>query len=315
MIDWHRLFGLTLTDFFTGSAYRVEMETDLSIKQQLLDILIIEQEEGSPVTQPPAGLDNLSRHNLMTYKSLHQPLDAWALDELVGHYVNYRKQRSPSFDALLPVEDFSLYAVTTRRPAKLEIEASLTQLEEGVYEARWGSRPIRIIVLSRIPQTEQNAVWQLFSGIRENVLYGASHYHWRSNDLSTVRNQLFQSYDMEGLDMAYTVEDYKREQRELREEIRREILAELTIEEILETLPPEERMKGLPPEERLKGLPPEERLKGLPPEELLKGLSPEEILKALPPEERLKDLSPEELLKRLNREDIEAYLKKLSTVH
>jgi len=294
MINWHRLFGLTLTDYFTGSAYRVEMETDLSIKQQLLDILIIEQEEGSPVTQPPAGLDNLSRHNLMTYKSLHQPLDAWALDELVGHYVNYRKQRSPSFEALLPAEDFSLYAVTTRRPAKLEAEAPLTQLEEGVFEARWGSRPIRIIVLSRIPQTERNAVWQLFSGIRENVLYGASHYHWRSKDLSTVRNQLFQSYDMEGLDMAYTVEDYK---RELREEIKKEIMAQLTVEEALQALSHEEIVKALPPEERLKDLPAEERLKGLPTEERLKGL---------PPEERLKGL---------NKEEIEAYLKKLSTVH
>ena len=129
MIDWHRLFGLTLTDYFTGSAYRIEMETDLSIKQQLLDILIIEQEEGSPVTQPPAGLDNLSRHNLMTYKSLHQPLDAWALDELVGHYVNYRKQRSPSFEALLPAEDFSLYAVTA------------THIRRDTLNGRAGLRP------------------------------------------------------------------------------------------------------------------------------------------------------------------------------
>ena len=314
MMDWHRLFGLTLTDYFTGSAYRVEMETDLSIKQQLLDILIIEQEEGSPLTQPPAGLDNLARHNLMTYKSLHQPLDAWAMDELVGHYVNYRKQRSPSFDTLLPVEEFSLYAVTTRRPAKLESEAPLTMIEEGVYEARWGSRPIRIIVLSRIPRTGRNAVWQLFSGIRENVLYGASHYQWRSNDLSTVRNQLFQSYGMEGLDMAYTAEDYKRELREeirnevrkevrkevrneVRNEVREEVMAQLTIEEMLQAVSHDELLKALPPEELLKALPPEERLKGLPPEERLKGLPTEEVLK------------------RLNKEEIEAYLKKLSTVH
>jgi len=257
MINWHRLFGLTLTDYFTGSAYRVEMETDLSIKQQLLDILIIEQEEGSPVTQPPAGLDNLSRHNLMTYKSLHQPLDAWALDELVGHYVNYRKQRSPSFEALLPVEDFSLYAVTTRRPAKLELEleAQMTRIEEGVYEARWGSRPIRIIVLSRILRTERNAIWQLFSGIRENALYGAAHYRWRTNDLSTVRNQLFESYQMEGIDMPYTVEDYK---KELEVEMRKKILARLTVEEVLEALPTEEILKALPTEEILKRLSKEE---------------------------------------------------------
>lgn len=27
----------------------------------------------------------------MTYKSLHESLDAWAIEELIGHYVNYRK--------------------------------------------------------------------------------------------------------------------------------------------------------------------------------------------------------------------------------
>ena len=28
--DWHRLFGLLLTDFFTGSPFTVEVERDLS---------------------------------------------------------------------------------------------------------------------------------------------------------------------------------------------------------------------------------------------------------------------------------------------
>ena len=97
MLAWHRLFGLTMTDYFTGSAYRIELEKDLSSKQQLLDVY------------------------LMTYKSLRQPLDAWALDELVGHYVNYRKQSSPSLEELLPVEDFRLYAVSTRHPGKRSI--------------------------------------------------------------------------------------------------------------------------------------------------------------------------------------------------
>jgi formylglycine-generating enzyme required for sulfatase activity len=41
------------------------------------------------------GLDNLAGHNLLTYKSLREPLDDWALQELTGHYVNYRKQASP----------------------------------------------------------------------------------------------------------------------------------------------------------------------------------------------------------------------------
>jgi len=35
--DWHRLFGLVLTDFFTGSPFIVELEKDLSIKAQFLE--------------------------------------------------------------------------------------------------------------------------------------------------------------------------------------------------------------------------------------------------------------------------------------
>ena len=273
MLDWHRLFGLTMTDYFTGSVYRVELEKDLSIKQQLLDLLIIEQESGSPILEPPDGLENLAPHNLMTYKSLRRPLDAWALDELIGHYVNYRKQGSPSLEALLPVEDFRLYAVSTRHPEKLAAEVSLEPAKEGVYEVQWGSRRIRLIVLSEVAQVERNAVWQLFSGKPANVHYGASHYHWRQADLSTVMNQLFEFYSLEGVIMPYTVEDYK---RELREEIKKEIWAALT------------------------------------PEELLKKVPTEELLKKVPTEELLKRLSTEERLKGLTREEIEAYMKKLS---
>ena len=34
--DWHRLFGLLLTDFFTDSPFRVDVERDLSIQHHLL---------------------------------------------------------------------------------------------------------------------------------------------------------------------------------------------------------------------------------------------------------------------------------------
>ncbi len=279
MIDWHRLFGLTLTDYFTDSCYKVEMEKDLSIKQQLLDVLIIEQRSGNQITEPPDGLENLGRHNLLTYKSLRQPLDAWALDELVGHYVNYRKQISPSLEAFLPVEDFRLYAVATRHPEKLEMEIALELVKEGVYKVQWGSRKVRIIILSEIPKIERNAVWQLFSGVAEKFRYGALHYNWRQKNLSKAINKLFEYYHEEGIAMPYTVEDFERD-------IKEENLPEFTREAVLK------RMSL---------------------EELLKKLSPEELLKSLPPEDLLKRLSPEERLKGLTREEIEAYLKKLST--
>jgi hypothetical protein len=273
------------------------------------------------ISEPPDGLENLARHNLMTYKSIRQPLDGWALDELIGHYVNYRKQSSPSVDKLLPIDDFGLYAVSTRHPEKLATEVALELVKQGVYEVPWGSRRIRIIVLSGVPRVERNAIWQLFSGIPENVQFGALNYHWQRPDHSGIFNDLLQYYQAEGITMPYTWNDYFKENSpQLLELVMKslsveELLQKLPVKELLKRLPPEERLKGLPPEERLKGLPPEERLKGLPPEERLKGLPPEERLKGLALEELLKRVPAEEFLKRLSREEIEAYLKKLSTLN
>lgn len=237
-MEWHHLFGLTLKDFFTDSAYRVELEKDLSLKQQFLDVVIIEQHKGQPVPEFPDGLENLARHNLLTYKSIRQPLTGWTLDELIGHYVNYRKQISPSFKKLLPVEDFRLYAVTTREPEKLATEASLVLLKEGVYEVPWGTQRIRLIVLSQILKIKRNAVWHLFSGIAEKVQYGVSQYRWRRKDHTTLIKKLYAHYQVEGIAMPYTWNDFYRE----------------FTKEHLDLLPAEDRLKGLPAKDRLQGL-------------------------------------------------------------
>ncbi len=34
--DWHRLFGLLLTDYFSGAPFVVEVARDFSVQQQLL---------------------------------------------------------------------------------------------------------------------------------------------------------------------------------------------------------------------------------------------------------------------------------------
>jgi hypothetical protein len=104
----------------------------------------------------PDGLDNLATHNLITFKSHQETLDDWALKELTGHYVNYRKQ--VSLDKLLPEEEFRLYAVCSRFPSQLAKGAGWTRLQAGVYECRRGSDAIRVVVLRRLPQTEHNAV-------------------------------------------------------------------------------------------------------------------------------------------------------------
>src|SRR5437016_742990 len=94
--DWHRLFGLLLTDFFTGSPFTVEVERDLSQQQQLLDVVIVRRGRGRFAGRLPDGLDDLAAHNLITFKSHREALDAGAVRELVSHFVAYRKLVSPS---------------------------------------------------------------------------------------------------------------------------------------------------------------------------------------------------------------------------
>src|SRR5690349_11038005 len=118
-VDWHRLFGMALTDFFSDSPFIVELEKDLSLKKQLLDVIILRRYPGVFTEPLPEGLEKLAAHNLITFKSHQEALDDWTLKELTGHYVNYRKQVSPSLQRLLPEEEFRLYAVCARFPHNL----------------------------------------------------------------------------------------------------------------------------------------------------------------------------------------------------
>ncbi len=64
-----------------ASACFVEVEKDLSLKRQYLDIVILEQEDETPdLSGICDGFDNLSRYNLLSYKSKRQSLNAFAME-------------------------------------------------------------------------------------------------------------------------------------------------------------------------------------------------------------------------------------------
>ena len=302
---WHRLFGLSLVDFFRGLPVSVELEKDLSLKQQLLDVVILRKGTAPLQCRLPDGFEDLAAHNLVSFKSYQEALDGWALNELVGHYVNYRKQTSPSMQDLLPESDFRQFAVCVRFPQTLARDVALTPVRPGIYEVRHFTGVLRLVV-HELPQQEHNALLHLFSARPELVRYGAAHYRPHSDETSSLILDLFKRYRQEGTVMPDLLHQYARQRlpeqlRELFQEF--PDLVELFAAEVfLKALPAEERLKGLPAEERLKGLPAEERLKGLPAEERLKGLPAEERLKGLPAEERLKGLSPDELLAALSPE-------------
>jgi hypothetical protein len=271
-------------DFFTGTDIQVETEIDLSLKHQFLDLVILRHTLGPLPRRLPDGFEILALYNLITFKSYQESLDAWTLCELVGHFVNYRKQISPSLNDLRPLGDFLLFAVAARYPAALAKEVPLIPVKPGVYDVEGFGLRIRIIVVHELPQEEHNAMLHLFSAREELIHYGQEHFRPQSTETSTLLYQLLRAYS-EDETMSNKLKDYVRQ----------------SIDELLRELPAEERLKGLPAEERLKGLPAEERLKGLPAEDLRRALPAEERLKGLSPEEVIRILTPE-VLEVLNRQ-------------
>ncbi|MGH7222799.1 MAG: hypothetical protein ACRELF_06205, partial [Gemmataceae bacterium] len=183
--------------------------------------------------------------------------------ELVGHYVNYRKQSSPSMQDLLPESDFRSLAVCARFPQNLTRQVTLIPVREGVYETRLLTMLIRVIVVNQLPREEHNALLHLFSAREELLRYGREHYRPQSAETSSLLFELFKAYN-EDANMSDKLKEFVRQ----------------SIDRFLQSLTVEERLKGLPAEERLKGLPAEERLKGLSADEVVKALPPE-VLEAL----------------------------------
>jgi hypothetical protein len=128
-----------------------------------------------------------------------------------------------------------------------------------VYDCRWGTDTIRVVVAGELPRKVHNAPLHLFSASPELVAFGQGGYQRRSPEPSLLLRQLFERLREEDFAMSYTMEDFKRDYV-------KEHFPQLTPEEreeVLRSLPPEERLAGLPPEQRLAGLPAEQRLAGL----------------------------------------------------
>jgi hypothetical protein len=247
--DWHRLFGLLLTDFFIGSPFTVEVERDPSQQQQFLDVVIVRR-RGKFTGTLPDGLDGLAEHNLITFKSHHEALDDWAIRELIGHYVAYRKLVSTSPSDLLPADRFRLYAVAARFPQKLSGQVLWQERQSGVYDCQWGLDVVRVIVAGQLPREAHNAPLHLFSASAELLSFGRVAYRPHSENTTQLLRQLFERFREEGFAMSYTMEDFKRDYI-------KEHLPKLTAEEqreVLQALPPETRLAGLSLEARLTGL-------------------------------------------------------------
>jgi hypothetical protein len=194
-------------------------------------------------------------HNLLSYKSLHESLSCGAMCELVSNGVLYAKQEwNDDWEAaLVDPARLKLLAVATHRPAwlKPDEEPGQTCRMPGVYDIQFLRLTIRVIVPREVALIPRNALWHLLSSDPDRVRYGTEHYHLRNPALYNILNDLKETYALEGVEMPYTIEDYKRE-------VARELLKKMSPREIREVWSPRELLEGLSPREILEGLPPEE---------------------------------------------------------
>ena len=241
-MQWHDLLGAVLIDFFEGSPYIVQAEIDLSLKKQLLDIVIIRKGEGELDRPLPDGFAPLANHNLITFKSHQDTFDWWTLLELIAHYVNYRKQASSSFDDLLSEGQFQLIGITSRFPDSLAKQIRLEEKQAGVYDMHIGPTRIRLVVIRDLADEPINAVLKLFSIVPKQIAFACEHYRPMHDHISGIVDALIRMYRKEDLDMISTLEEFKRK----------------LMKEAMETASVEERLKGLTTEQILKRLSPEE---------------------------------------------------------
>ena len=287
---WHELLGKALTDALIGLPYRVSSEEELALRSQRLDVLIIEQRLSpeatvAPPEERPDGLEDLAKHNLLSFKAAGEPFDVWAAEELNSHYVTYRKLTSiralrhpPANDdtpvaeprkayPLLPAEDFRCYAIATRFPRKLVKQlppgSCQNTAKAGIYHLRVGTRDLRLVVINQLEPHPRNAPWGLFATDEARWLAAYQAYRPRSDVGAHLYNLMAHHRLGEGK-MAHTYEDMKREARDW-------------FKRYLPLLDPEERLEGLDPDDVLGRFDPETRLKGLDPETRLKGLDPDLI--------------------------------------
>jgi hypothetical protein len=213
----------------------------------------------------PDGFGTPAEYNLLTFKAIKDPLSAFAMKELVGHSVSYRKLVSPDLDQLLPEEHFRMVAVSMQFPSGLAEQIALQPRGPGAYDVLWGTDTIRVLVLREMPEAEQNLVWNLFSSDRQRIAGAFQRLQPRLQTWSSLLNDLLEHYGLEGMAMPYTMQDYEREVEE-------KVLRKLTPEQLLARLTPEQLLARLSPEQRLEGMSPEQLLSRLPREEIEKYL-------------------------------------------
>jgi hypothetical protein len=79
-------------------------------------------------------------------------------------------------------------------PQKLSQQVPWQQRQPGVYDCRWGTETVRVVVAGELPREPHNAPLHLFSASAELVVFGSRAYRRRSEQTSLLLVQLFDRF-------------------------------------------------------------------------------------------------------------------------
>ncbi|KOR32277.1 hypothetical protein TI05_08255 [Achromatium sp. WMS3] len=155
-----------------GSGAVLKSEIETTATQQLLDFAISNLRNYAKNNRVLDGLDPNADHNIVTYKSHHETLDANAINEHIGYYIGYKKGIEKLTDKDHSQDTYHLVAVCTRYPETLAQQAGTrwSKLQTGVYKLDW-LIDITIVVTSQVEVTPHNSSWLLFSHDKNRVEY------------------------------------------------------------------------------------------------------------------------------------------------
>ena len=213
-IKWHRLAGLVLQPLFDQLGCETEIEVDLSLKEQRVDIIVVQKEEGQvDFSQLPRVywevFADLNTHNLISIKSYSESFTAESLEEFYGHLTNYRKVKQVSW------EQVNLYAIVYHYPRDLFRAFEGTEFLKVVKEKEIFDLALSPLKRVRfvITQETDNPVLSLFSGDAHKVSQSYVELKQQTTlleGISVYFQKINEYYGEEFLNM-YTKEDFLRD--------------------------------------------------------------------------------------------------------
>lgn len=244
MVPWCRWFGLLLEDFFTGTAYGVRLEEELSLKRQFLDVLILRWGDGPEPESLPDGLEGLGEHNLVTSSPRQNPWTRGRWTSCSG--TTSTTTSNSGSRTLMPWSQRSGSTRSAPPPAQPVPTGDGGTKKRGYVRHSLRHAPGAAGRAARHPGRPHNVPWQIFSDESRCVESGLQCYDWHQEEARSLINQFAQHYHFEGALMASRCTT-------LPSTSRRNTSTNCPPEVLRNALPPEERLKGLTPKKSSRG--------------------------------------------------------------